>query len=153
MATYTDTGEDLNINDLDMSSLDITNDILITAGTNGLNYQDLYSVVLPGTGGYTYTTTSTGTAEPWISYNDRSTLSVSGDADVAGDVRVKGRSLAEFMQQVEQRLNILQPNPELEREWDELRELGERYRELEQQCKEKGEMWKKLKHMPPPEVK
>jgi hypothetical protein len=48
---------------------------------------------------------------------------------------------------LEQRLNILVPNPELEAEWDELRELGERYRELERQCKEKGDMWAKLKEI------
>jgi hypothetical protein len=72
-------------------------------------------------------------------------LSVKGDADFGGDVRVQGRSLAEFMQQVEQRLNILQPNPELEREWDQLRELGEQYRQLEQELAEKAEMWNRLK--------
>jgi hypothetical protein len=41
----------------------------------------------------------------------------------------------------------------LEKEWDELRRLGERYRKLEKKCKEKAEVWKKLKAMPKPEVK
>ena len=54
------------------------------------------------------------------------------------------------MEQVEERLNILTPNPELEKEWDDLRKLGERYRKLEKKCKEKAEVWKKLKSMPPP---
>jgi flagellar motility protein MotE (MotC chaperone) len=58
------------------------------------------------------------------------------------------RSLRDWMSQVEQRLNILVPNPELEKEWDELRRLGERYRKLEKKCKEKAEMWNKLKSMP-----
>jgi len=110
---------------------------------NGVNYQDLYSVTMPTTGGYTYTTNTT--AQPWATVNNHNTLSVRGDADFDGDVRVRGRSLAEFMEQVEQRLNILQPNPELEKEWDELRELGARYRELEQRCKEKSKMWDRLK--------
>ena len=48
---------------------------------------------------------------------------------------------------LEQRLNIMVPNPELEKEWDELKELGDRYRALEKQCKEKGEMWAKLKEI------
>jgi hypothetical protein len=138
MATDTSTGEDsININ-LDLSSLDMS--------FNGINHQDIYSVTMPTTGGYTYTTTGANTVNPWISINDgHNTLSVQGDADFNGDVRVKGRSLADFMEQVEQRLNMLQPNPELEAEWDELRELGERYRALEQKCNEKTKMWTRLK--------
>lgn len=68
------------------------------------------------------------------------------------DIKVNGRSLMDAIDALEQRLNILVPNPELEAEWDELRELGERYRALEKQCTEKGNMWKKLKSMPPPEL-
>jgi hypothetical protein len=49
------------------------------------------------------------------------------------------------MQQVEQRLNILQPNPEMEAEWDQLRELGEQYRRLEQELEAKAKMWNRLK--------
>jgi hypothetical protein len=70
---------------------------------------------------------------------------VQGDAEFDGDITVKGRSLYEFMESVEQRLNILRPNPELEQEWDQLRALGEQYRELEQQLKEKSRMWDTLK--------
>ena len=136
MATYAIPGQDTDTVNIDMSTL-----LNSSMSANGLTYQDLYSIG-PSTGGYTYTT-----AQPWaISTNGAdTTLSVKGDADFGGDVRVQGRSLAEFMQQVEQRLNILQLNPELEAEWDELRELGTRYRELEQQCNEKSKMWKTLK--------
>jgi hypothetical protein len=140
MATDTSTGEYT-----DTISINLSNVMSSSMSANGLTYQDLYSIG-PSTGGYTYTTNTT--AQPWaaISTNGAdNTLSVRGDADFNGDVRVKGRSLAEFMQQVEQRLNMLQPNPELEQEWDELRELGERYRELERQCKEKAQMWNTLK--------
>ena len=79
-------------------------------------------------------------------------VSQSGQLDLQGDnadIKVNGRSLMEAIDALEQRLNILVPNPELEKEWDELRELGERYRELEKQCKEKGNMWNKLKTVPP----
>lgn len=85
-----------------------------------------------------------------------SNISQSATIDLKGDnadILVNGRSLMDAIDALEQRLNILVPNPELEAEWDELRELGERYRELEKKCKEKGEMWKKLKQMPPPEIK
>jgi hypothetical protein len=103
-----------------------------------------------GSNGYTYTTTGTGAgvvASPWITTgtNASNTLSVQGDAEFDGDITVKGRSLYEFMESVEQRLNVLRPNPELEAEWDQLRELGEQYRKLEQQLAEKSQMWNTLK--------
>ena len=69
------------------------------------------------------------------------------------DLDINGKSLKDWMDKVEERLNILTPNPELEKEWDDLRRLGERYRKLEKKCKEKAEVWKKLKAMPKPEVK
>ena len=61
------------------------------------------------------------------------------------DIEINGRSLMDAIEALEQRLNIMVPNPELEKEWDELKELGDRYRELEKQCKEKGQMWTKLR--------
>jgi hypothetical protein len=96
-----------------------------------------------GSGSYTYTSTS----NPWITTNalGHNSLSVRGDAEFDGEVTVKGRSLSEFMESVEQRLNILRPNPALEAEWDQLRELGEQYRELERQLAEKSQMWATLK--------
>ena len=69
------------------------------------------------------------------------------------DIDINGKSLKDWMEKVEERLNILTPNPELEKEWDELRRLGERYRKLEKKCKEKAEVWNKLKSMPKPEIK
>jgi len=53
---------------------------------------------------------------------------------------------------IQDRLNILRPNPELETEWDQLRELGEQYRELEKKLQEQSDMWAKLKAMPPPVI-
>jgi hypothetical protein len=53
---------------------------------------------------------------------------------------------------LKERLNWLQPNPDMESEWDELRELGERYRELERQCQEKSQVWNTLKTMPKPQT-
>jgi len=61
------------------------------------------------------------------------------------DLDINGKSLKNWMERIEERLNILTPNPELEKEWDELQALGERYRDLEQKCKEKAQMWAALK--------
>lgn len=84
------------------------------------------------------------------------TQSNSGKISIRGeqaDIDINGKSMLQWMQKVEERLNILTPNPDMEKDWDDLRKLGERYRKLEKKCKEKAEMWNKLKSMPPPKVR
>lgn len=119
--------------------------------------------------GYTYTTSGTsipvisgsgalGASQvtwPQINPYTVGTLSDtnSGAITVQGenaDIVIRGKSMVRWMEQIEERLNILSPNVQLEAEWEELRELGDRYRELEKRCKEKTEVWNKLKKMPPP---
>ena len=71
-------------------------------------------------------------------------LNPSGRIQLKGanaDVDINGKSLKEFMQQVEERLAILQPNPELEKEWEELKALGDQYRQMEQDIKDKMKTW------------
>ena len=68
------------------------------------------------------------------------------------DLLINDKSLKTWMERVEERLNILTPNPEMEKEWDQLRKLGERYRKLEKKCKEQSDMWNKLKNMPRPDL-
>jgi hypothetical protein len=68
------------------------------------------------------------------------------------DIDINGKSMKAWMEKVEEQLNIMVPNPELEKEWDELKKLGDRYRKLEKKCKEKAEMWNKLKSMPKPNI-
>ena len=60
----------------------------------------------------------------------------------AKDLVLDGVSLKELL---EERLNLMVPNPELEKEWDQLRELGDQYRKLEADLKEKGRIWQALK--------
>jgi hypothetical protein len=111
--------------------------------------------VLGGTG-YTYTTNTTNTASPWIAtgtnINPAMVVNQSGSIEIKGkdaDIKINGKSMKTWMEAVEERLNILTPNPELEADWDELQELGERYRALEQKCKEKAQMWAALKKVQP----
>jgi len=68
------------------------------------------------------------------------------------DLLINDKSLKTWMEKVEERLNILTPNLKLEKEWDQLRKLGERYRKLEKKCQEQSDMWKKLKSMPKPNI-
>ena len=104
-----------------------------------------------GGNGYTYTTNTTS---PWISGSNNATVNIaqSGTLELRGenpDIKINDKSMVTWMEKVEERLNILTPNPELEADWDELQELGERYRALEKQCKEKAQMWAALKKVQP----
>jgi hypothetical protein len=117
--------------------------------------------------GYTYATTHTtlpytiGTAlgngpitQPNVSiantqFENNGKIIMKGEK---ADIEINGKSMSAWMEKVEQRLNILQPNPDMEKDWDELRRLGERYRKLEKKCQEKSRMWETLKKMPPPKL-
>ena len=98
-----------------------------------------------------YTTTGT-TSSPWTysSPNTASSKITLQGADA--DIEINGVSLWMTMQEIANRLNIMQVNPELETEWTELRELGDRYRKLEQQILDKQATWDRLKAMPAPEI-
>ena len=97
----------------------------------------------------TTTGTSVNIGSSATDYNMK--VEQSGQIDIKGekaDIRINGKSMNKWMEQVEQRLNILSPNPELEKEWDDLRRLGERYRKLEKKCQDKAKMWEALKKLP-----
>jgi hypothetical protein len=137
---------------MDPDSIDISSSILndtITIDMDSINTTWLSGA--SGSNAYTYTT---GTNYAWNTTSTttsiENTLQVKGDSEFDGDITVRGRSLTDFMDSVEQRLNILRPNPALEAEWDQLRELGEQYRELEQQLTEKAQMWAVLQRTQPP---
>ena len=139
---------------LTISSISLTDTM---SGPSGAVYSISGSAgSMLGAAGSTITGPTWTTGTNGIDWSVGANIRPSGSIELRGDdadIKVNGRSLMDAIDALEQRLNILVPNPELEKEWDELRELGERYRELEKKCKEKGEMWKKLKQMPPPEVK
>jgi hypothetical protein len=109
------------------------------------------------------TTNSVSISQPWVTTTGTSGLTwanlsepPSGRITLQGpdaDIEVNGESLMEMLHRIEERLNLLTPNQELEAEWDQLRELGNQYRALEQKLTEQGKMWDTLKKMPPPEIK
>ena len=97
----------------------------------------------------TYTASGAGTSTPWFTQNPSTRISLTGED---ADVEVNGWSLVAAVKRMEERLGLLQPNPELEQEWADLRELGNQYRKLEQHIKDKQATWDKLKAMPAPEI-
>ena len=113
----------------------------VSIGGGGNISPTVWTTTTNNTGGYTF-------ANQNIQPNN--TVHIKGEN---ADLLINEKSLKTWMEKVEERLNILTPNSELEKEWDQLRKLGERYRKLEKKCKEKSDMWNKLKAMPPPNVK
>ena len=63
----------------------------------------------------------------------------------SSEFRTEIKLIMSMIQGIQTRLNILQPAPELEQEWQQLRELGDQYRKLEAEFKEKQRMWTMLK--------
>ena len=78
-------------------------------------------------------------------WNHNPGLKVNGDAEFDGDVKIKGVSISETLEKIEDRLAILHPNEELEEKWERLRELRREYIELEKDILEKEKIWKILK--------
>jgi hypothetical protein len=94
-------------------------------------------------GGYTITT-GAGTGHNW---NTGSTQINADGVQIkeGGDIKIGGKSLGEAIDKIEERLGILNPNPELEERWDKLKELRKQYIEMERDLLEKEKIMKILK--------
>jgi len=108
----------------------------------GISGQTL-SISSAGTSGLTWA--NTGTTIMGNSPSSPGSLNVTGDAKFEGEITMKGIKLSETLAKIEERLAILHPNPKLEDKWDELKELGKRYKELEAEIIEKEKVWAILK--------
>jgi hypothetical protein len=93
------------------------------------------------TGGY-----SIGTGISATYTNPTVTIDTNGLTMESGtDIKIGDMKLSEVLTRLEERLNILHHNEALEDKWEELRILGNQYRELEKELLEKEKMWKILK--------
>lgn len=72
-------------------------------------------------------------------------LQVNGDAEFDGDVKIKGKSIGDSLERIEEKLAILRPNEELEEKWENLRGLRKMYMELEAEIIEKEKVWSILR--------
>lgn len=116
----------------------------VTIPVNGLGSSNSIYVTGGGGGGSgTYIMNNSG----WntASTNIQSTLKVSGDAVFEGDITVKGRSVFETLEKIEERLAILVPNVRLEKDWKELQDLRMQYLELEKKLIEQQRVFDILK--------
>jgi hypothetical protein len=61
------------------------------------------------------------------------------------DIEVNGESLMGMIKGIQDRLNMLCPDPEMEAEWDQLREIRQQYEAKLLECREKSRAWQALK--------
>jgi hypothetical protein len=112
----------------------------ISVGTNTVTIApSSTSVMMSGTAGPMWTDTT------MMSVSQQQNSGVVELRGQKADIVVNGESMMQTLRNIQDRLNMLRPNPELEAEWDQLRELGEQYRKLESEFKEKSKMWETLK--------
>lgn len=153
-----------SINDMTMMSSAMSSDSIDTITLTGTGGSPTYTISSPGnvSGGLYWglngtsanpgqVLTSNGTNTGWANITlaepdiKGATLKVNGNADFDGEVTIKGKNLTDMLEKIEERLAILHPNEKLEDKWDELKELGKRYKELEAEIIEKEKIWSILK--------
>ena len=123
----------------DQLTLDLGLDDINTITIKG--DRSLYTVSAPNlTTGYTGDLTYT---KDWIqSYDWATTSSITLGGTTLTEEKVKVLDdMKEWMSQVDYKLAILRPNTELEAEWTELKELREKYIQLEKTLEEKSKVW------------
>jgi hypothetical protein len=138
-------------NDDEIETLSITaedNVIVLDDMTNGVfDYSSscytIDTITAPST--FTFDTSNINIAAGYSTYPSINITGSGITMKPEADLTIGDRSLKEFMDRVEERLNILHPNPKLEDKWNELAALGKRYRELETEILEKEKMWNILK--------
>ena len=151
-----DTSSAYNVN---LDSMYISNDGTFTSG--GTSSYDINMSTISNGGTFTsgnvvsptwITNTTIGATGSNYQFQDwsirDSNVIPSGQLNLIGDnadIMINGQSLNATLTAIQERMGMLVPNTEMEAEWDELRELAERYRELEKLCKEKSTVWNKLK--------
>jgi hypothetical protein len=104
-----------------------------------------------GAGGGTGLTSPTWHTNTGVTDRNFNSLQVKGDAEFQGNItvkgiRVKGRDLSDWLETVDSRLGLLNIDPELESEFDELRALGDAYREAERRFIEQKRVYEILKN-------
>lgn len=132
------TKEDLITLDLtDMGTLDPAYGAVppasVSIDASGITYPYLTSSTLPGVNWNTITIQDTD-AKP-------GTLSLKGED---ADIDINGVSLMETLRGIQDRLNILAPDPDMEQEWSELKAIREQYEAKLAECREKSRVWKAL---------
>ena len=149
--SFSNLEDTISAQDYDFQTIDLSSSITMASPVFTISSAPTITISNSGANvGYSNTMWTTG-----LSGTSAADLNQSGKLSLQGtnaDIDINGRSLMKTLDALQERLNMMVPNPELEKEWDDLRRLGNRYRKLEAKCKEKANMWNKLKSMPKPNI-
>ena len=127
---------------------------LTTSGLPSLTASDIYTIDFANIGNITTVNLSglTASSAVWTSpygLGNQATIKIDNqgviDIPQGGDLRIGNVSLTERLDRIESRLAILRPNAELEKEFAELKALGDQYRALEQDIQERLKTFETLK--------
>lgn len=89
-----------------------------------------------------WTISAAGTGSSNLIAPNSGTIKLSGEN---ADIDINGVSLKDTLAGIQERLALLTPNPQLEKEWEELKALGDAYRKMEADIKSKMKTWDILK--------
>lgn len=122
-------------------TIDISGGSYLTSEDDGLSWNTMaysyptstFSITNGGTGSvaannYTYSNITTS------AYTNGNGLTVTGDADFKGDVKIDGRSVRDSLAEIEKRLSILVPDPKKLAKYEALRKAYEHYKVMEAMC-------------------
>lgn len=87
-----------------------------------------------------YSTNTNVTGFPWSMQEVKSKVHITSE-----DIFIDGQGLSERLGKIEKRLDILVVNPALEQKYEQLKKLGEEYRQLEKELLEKDKILDILK--------
>jgi hypothetical protein len=93
-----------------------------------------YTIAAGGSGGTIYTTNNTNTINPYIMTNNGNTpgITVKGNAEFDGNVKIKGRDVSKLFEKIEDRLAILmEPDPAKLEKFVALKKAYDHYKLLE----------------------
>lgn len=149
-----------SIDTLNFSNLNVYDyGMLASSSLPSLTASDLYTIDFANIGNITTINLSalntsssnaiwTGASAAGI-YSNPNSVHISGSGTVQipedGDLIMGNVSLKDRLDKIESRLGILHPSPEIEKEFSELKSLGEQYRALEQEIKERLKTFETLK--------
>lgn len=113
------------------SSINMSNVYYTGAGATvgGVSGTGVSSYTIPnGTWG------AVGTGTNYVSTTNNGSIHVQGDAHFDSDIKIKGRSLVDFIETLEKRLAILTPDPKKLEKYEALQKAYKHYKMLEALC-------------------
>ena len=134
-----DDDNDINIGDI---TIDVSG--MHMSGASGTDYLDManynHTYTIPTSTTTSSYTISNGTwnTMPYITSTSGSNgISVTGDADINGSLRVGGKDIAKSLEAIERRLAILVPDPKKLEQYEALQKAYKYYKMLEALCEER----------------